>query len=469
MSDLITCKICKKEFKKLTATHLKIHKITYSDYQKKFVESNQGRKCQYINDFHNWKCPNYAMPFTDSCILHLRSSNKDEKSFLKEFEKLKSSQEKSNSNETIYLEGIHFPTEIKFQNQIFEKKVSFSKSEFYDKVSMIGVIFEKGANFKHCKFGKGFNLTIIKFLGFAEFGNCTFRSLATFQNVDFNGATFHKAIFYEKGKFSRCLFKDYVSFRNIKTPEESSLISFYYNDFPIDRKTEFEYNDMSKISFLRSDLRFVKFDNVKWHFPKFPATTRNCLINEFVNYTNGKSWEENWEIVKEQYQTLKMNFEDNRNCAAAGDFHYGEMECQRKSLGWFRFLPTLTTIYWACSGYGERIKRAVFVLGILLIFWILVHMTLGLYPNKASTIYKPIEYKLEFNLQKTAEFSKDFLNTFNYILEVLFREAKSNRSYKPMERHNTWINGEFVNNIGFLLVYLQILLLVLAVRRKFRR
>lgn len=443
--------------------------MTLSEYLKKFDRSNQTKDCSFRNKFHNWQCPNSAIPKDEFCILHSKNNKKGKKDFLKELQKLIESQEKNSSNDTVFLEGIHFPIEIKIKKKIFNKKISYSGSIFYEGVTLRGVTFEKGVNFKHCKFEKNVNLTIVKFLGFAEFGNCVFKGSTIFQNVDFNGATFHNAVFEGKGEFNRCDFREYISFRNIKTPKESSLISFYYNGFTEDRNTEFEYNDMSKISFLRSDLRFVKFDEVKWYCPRWPATKRNCLINEFINYSHDKSWKQNLEIVKEQYQLLKMNYEENRNFAAAGDFHYGEMECQRKSLGLFRFLPTLTTAYWASSGYGERIKRAVFILCILLVLWVFSHMFLGLTPNSATNGYEPINYEFRFNNKEFNHFVKDFVKTFTYILEVLVQEEKPNRIYSPIIQKNAWINGDLINNLGFIMVYLQVLLLALAVRRRFRR
>ncbi|MCB9501620.1 MAG: pentapeptide repeat-containing protein [Deferribacteres bacterium] len=389
--------------------------------------------------------------------------------FKSEFSNLITSQENDAMANIIHLEGINFSDNFILKDQIFRKKVLISNSVFYSDVSMTRVTFEKGVNFKHCDFKQTVNLTRVKFLKFAEFGECIFHNLTVFQNITFNGTSFHNAVFKKRGEFNRCSFSNYTSFRNIKTPNKSSLISFYYNGFTNNRNTEFEYNDMSKVSFIRSDLTYVKFDDVKWHKPKWPSAKRNCLINEFVNYSNGKSLQENLGMVKEQYQSLKMNFEENRNFAMAGDFHYGEMECQRKAAGFFRFLPTLTTIYWASSGYGEKINRAVSTLCILLAIWVISHMFLGLRPNSLNAYYEAINYEFKFDLTKTNAFAKDSIKTLIYVLEVLLREEKPNRVFSPVTNPDSWLNGDLINSIGFILVYLQAVFLGLAVKRKFRR
>ena len=51
----------------------------------------------------------------------------------------------------------------------------------------------------------------------------------------------------------------------------------------------------------------------------------------------------------------------------------------------------------------------------------------------------------------------------------LLREEKSDRILAPVIRKGSWLNGDGINTLGFILVYIQVLLFALALRRRFRR
>lgn len=464
---MITCKICHNHFKSLTASHLKTHNISYSDYIKKF----SVKTCTFEEKRYDWKCPNqiYGESQTNLCILHEQSDLKDKKLFSEELNSLINSQENDPDCKIIHLGGIHFPKELLIKQRTFTKFVSFSESVFYDKFIISDSKFDQEVDLDGCIFNNEVIIKRVTFSQIVRFGSNTFRDILTMVNVLFHGVTFVKSIIEKEMRINHSTFHNFASFRLLKTPYESSMIYFLYVEFPALRRTLFENNDMSKISFIECDLRFAKFIDVKWVKPKFPASKRKCLIDEFINFKNGELDAKHFNRVKSNYQQLKMNFEESRNFAEAGDFYYGEMECQRKSLGLLRFLPSLNTIYWLSTGYGEKPLRAGMNLLLLISIWVVILMFMGLSPNISADSYKEIDYEFDFNPTEIMTFAKDFVNTFTYVQEILLREEKPNRIYKPVIRENAWINGDGVNTTGFILVYLQVLLLALAVRRKFRR
>ncbi|MFE7357905.1 hypothetical protein ACFU8Q_33415 [Streptomyces sp. NPDC057543] len=67
------------------------------------------------------------------------------------------------------------------------------------------------------------------------------------------------------------------------------------------------------------------------------------------------------------YRQLRKAFEDSKNEPDAADFYYGEMEMRRHETSRPFSERALLTVYWAASGYGLRVSRA---LG-----WLLVAMT----------------------------------------------------------------------------------------------
>ncbi|MFD3483475.1 pentapeptide repeat-containing protein [Streptomyces sp. NPDC058665] len=58
------------------------------------------------------------------------------------------------------------------------------------------------------------------------------------------------------------------------------------------------------------------------------------------------------------YRQLRKSFEDGKNEPDAADFYYGEMEMRRKDTGRPKGERVLLTGYWAVSGYGLRVSRA---------------------------------------------------------------------------------------------------------------
>lgn len=468
---MVTCSICKKTFKKLTASHLKTHNISYKEYIRKFENDLAPKECAYENNFYNWKCPNQQEldNHTEYCILHNQTKNKDQEVFKEKLESFISKQENDKNCTIIHLDGIHFPTDLIFRNKKFKKNISFSNCIFYNKFEIMLSTFEKGINFYGSIFYDEISFKDVDLLANTNFTLCKFYSSVIFSLVLFHGVSFYKAIFNDLTRIRGCDFEDYASFRCMETPEPSSMIQFYFISFFCKNRTWFEESDMEKISFIECDLRYIIFRDMKWLKLKWPNSKRKCLIDEFKNFEDGKLDNKHYERIRNEYQQLKQNFEESKNYTDAGDFYYGEMECKRKSLELLRFFPTLTTIYWASTGYGERVIRAGFSLLFLIVIWITCLMFLGLEANKQNNGYNEIDYELKIELSNAADFAKDFLDTYIYVQEILLREEKSDRIFFPIKNENEWISGDGINAIGFILVYVQLLLFALAVRRRFKR
>ena len=64
-----------------------------------------------------------------------------------------------------------------------------------------------------------------------------------------------------------------------------------------------------------------------------------------------------WEQVERLYREVKQNYNDHRDYARAGDFHYGEKEMQRLNCRTPLSLWVFLCLYWMVSGYGERFLR----------------------------------------------------------------------------------------------------------------
>ena len=156
------------------------------------------------------------------------------------------------------------------------------------------------------------------------------------------------------------------------------------------------------------------------------------------------------------YRQLKRNFEEQRDYARSGDFHFGEMEMKRKQLPRWRQYVSLIFLYKLVSGYGQKWYQGlisflvlVFIFSSLNLFWI-----------------KPIKEEGSQTCYKKAQFCRnvDFGDSFLFTLRVMTLNKKF--FYEP--RKDVWLGGLIIS-IEYLIGPTVIALMVLAIRRQFRR
>lgn len=400
-------------------------------------------------------CPESTLKGYDHCILH-SDKTKDPKSFLKKVKKRINT--KAN---VIDLRGIYFPRG--FDNQYFKEKkfakpVFFNETTFCGKVDFSGAKFLKGADFYGTKFSaetsfdktvfEGFktNFREAKFEGDIYFFDTQFRS----EEVSFTDTEFSKRVefnnpyFYGRAYFIRTEFKERCWFGY----GESSAI----------QQPIFQATNLSKCSFL--DFNINKFDFRYCEFAKRPRRAlwfdlgpRENVLRDELDCDDGIT--KDYEPVRRLYLELKRNFEDKKDWNTAGDFHYGEMECRRKGRlgGWLdRFL---VNAYYLASGYGERPWRAFIVLALL----VLVAFPLLLSLN---VLVPPLLSEQSFRFWNWVE---DLRNSVGYSLEVatFTRVTRIGEALKVAGWDKWILVSESI------VVYIQIALFALALRRKVKR
>lgn len=184
--------------------------------------------------------------------------------------------------------------------------------------------------------------------------------------------------------------------------------------------------DLTKCRFLGTDLRKAEITNAIW--PQI-----GNRLGVYDEKTLSKDKPDEWAHVESLYRQLKQNYEDRRDYERARDFHYGEKEMRRRSPKASRGLRFLLTLYWAVSGYGERLLRPlIWAAGVLAIsaicylWWGLLHLRhadpvsdpvlhwtnkweVGLYSLKVMTLLKPTNFE-------PVGFWGDVINTLQSIL-----------------------------------------------------
>jgi hypothetical protein len=418
-----------------------------------------------------------------------------------------------------------FEEDLNFSGAIFTGITCFEGAQFIMGGDFFGAKFSnnEGANFQNTHFLKTANFVFAQFLGdgLVNFHGAQFSGVANFECTQFcgkKGTSFYGAQFSgsEESSFWDVSFSSSgeLNFINAKFSGEGG-VHFFGVEFCCDEDVHFGEStfhgpgkvifedsvfhedcrvhfDRVRISthgilefvnvltlgnflFLNTDLEKVEFRNVRFRRTRNRFFNREYLLDEDTYPDNKENYERKYGITQHSqveilYRKLKLNFENQRDFARAGDFHYGEMGIQRqcKMLEWeekpiSKFLPflkylNLTQFYKIVSGYGEKWQQALAsFLAILIVctnlnlFWVEPKATL----LEETTRIEKWETDSLHRLGGTALFTFKVLTLQRW--EHDFRLKGS--SYWP----KFFVSIQHLAGPGI------IALMLLAIRRKFRR
>lgn len=450
--------------------------------------SSTQTQCQYkVLGDSDYKCP-YPVERDAYCIFHMHTRYGDD---FKKFNDGISTLLENQTGGAYDFRGFRFPS-INFSGKVFEKpllldqavfncRLEFHKSrfsqkvdlrhaaindwfvlsdvEFNDGVDMLGTVCREPARFFHVKFHNAsffkttfqsvlfedshftgmtlFNKTV--FLEPADFISSTFQLVYFvetefdqrvlfqegdfFKHAEFTGAIFNcEAIF--KGTIGKKVFRDDAIFGSLKIGKEAHIT--------------FEKINLSKASFLDTNLERITFRDVEWTSrKKFWGCSGKALWDESRPLEQDE--ERDYEKIAENYRQLVLNHERKRDYDAAEDFHIGEMAMRRKKKGasikWLWLRPVREqmnayNLYRLLSYYGTSYWQAVF--GLLAFLFLL-----------------PFGYC-----------STDYWQGFLRPLSILTFQ-------RPAEQLDRW--SRFWLSISVIVLTAQVALVLLAIRRRFKR
>jgi uncharacterized protein YjbI with pentapeptide repeats len=299
----------------------------------------------------------------------------------------------------------------------------------------------KRASFRDATFNGTASFNSATFNGRADFTFATFNGKTVFCLATFNGtADFTSATFTKQADFVQAIFNDEALFDELSRKREKGKVAddlveldFRGAIFERPEKIRFQDSNMSKVYFLGADVRNVDFINVIW-----PPRLHDERI-----VTKGK-----YPHVEVLYRQLRQNYEGQRNYPDAWNFYYGEMQMRRKAKWWRRFLPSLETLYWLSSGYGQRpVWAFAWILVLFLFFtWLFRLGGLQLQPPHSGSV----------TVVHTAGAA------FLHFAEVLTFARE--RTYAPVSPG--WGS---VGAVQTMVMPIQLALFALAARRKFQR
>ncbi len=263
-----------------------------------------------------------------------------------------------------FLEG-----ETSFKGRDFsQERQNFSNAKFEgNSVSFVNCDFKKGVLFDNTTFDCN-----------ASFQNATFRgSLSRFKLTIFSGddtnfrdATFgdEKFSFFANSRFegegevsfAGAYFGNILELKGWKDKTVEHLV--FNNSSRVDLSNLTWLNDkaycrlvdanLANVSFLNTDLRRAEFISVNWSNARGNFT----LYDERSTLKAERQFEK-LEIL---YRDLKYNYENARDYATAGAFHYREKEMRRLKSRTTKANKTIPFLYKIFSGYGERVKTPLF-------------------------------------------------------------------------------------------------------------
>jgi uncharacterized protein YjbI with pentapeptide repeats len=331
-----------------------------------------------------------------------------------------------------------------FWSTIFEKEVDFSKASFYPGA---GHWSDQGASFSGTTFA-----------GQVSFAGATFKQETRFEETTFQaGARFHghgNPRMYGPGRtISLFDFRAGVTFDRawIEKPE-----LFF-----------FQSGHLRPSWFVGLDgIQKMNFANVEWY-----GVTRSInehTLEDEIDAVNHPHEPTRYRLLADTCRQLSLNAEQNRDYSSAGEFHYWEMDATRKGnwsffrnvgpkvflekeslRNFWKHFGIITTLYWALSGYGERPKRAFWVLIGLCAAFAVLYMLLG--PNPLQVL-------------SASTFGQAMEHGGQAVVYSLSTMARLNPEPKP----NPGLL-QFLVTVEGILGPLQIALLVLAIRRKVMR
>ena len=305
------------------------------------------------------------------------------------------------------------------------KKTSFSIARFQQNIHFVGTIFYQQANFGGTIFEKR-----------TDYSQAVFHETAYFSCATISGECKFD------GKGAEGTFLSDCDFTEIKFGERGKLI--------------FEKVNLSKASFLDTDLTNVVFRDVTWYKPPkdkwykllFKPKRECALWDEFKPLK--KDEQRDYSKIAENYSQLVINYEKKRDFPTAEQFHIGEMECRRKQIGGFNEY----SLYKWLSNYGTSYWQAFFVLIFMLFAATGVFLISGFKVVEGRTI----NYNWGWGIASWV----DIKEAFRFTLSIL--PFQRGMHYEP---YVLWT--EIWKVVAVLVFSSQFALVLLAVRRRFKR
>ncbi|MBI4216970.1 MAG: pentapeptide repeat-containing protein [Chloroflexi bacterium] len=395
------------------------------------------------------------------CVLHDPNPDKDVARFQQALDAKMAREEADAAVRMVNLAGVVFPGPMDWMGRTFPKAISFWGATFqgearfveanclgefrFEQANFLGEAyfhnstFQGWTTFANAIFKKMFNIWNTTFKGEVSFLDAAFKDAVVFDDITFKEEVrFDRADFCQEALFFDVTFKGPLRFlrTGFNLSLESLALDFTNVTLEQPETASFEQVNLSRASFLRTDMSRVRLVGVAWGPPprpgwRHPQFQRIVLHDERSldlrhNSSSSAGTKEAYQEVELLYRQLRINLEREKQEVEAGSFYVGEMEMRRKNPGpilWgpspFRWVnKALLNIYWVAASYGESFFRPLAIYLLLGAAFALVYLARGfnvpnvrdfywLAPSEQGFVYDFL-LALRNSLNPLAAFAADF-------------------------------------------------------------
>lgn len=309
--------------------------------------------------------------------------------------------------------------------------------------------------------------------------------------------------------FKSCTFSEGINLSDSIFIEDFALIDCKLNRGSYICRNRFQkralIEDMNliNVSFSDTDIGSIDFQHCRWtvnNVPSWRASSQIIIYDEIeqklkyapifsnalkllkriFHETDNSVEPEGKKLFKtlELYRAFRKNYENVLRYPEAGEFHIGEMEMRRLALfhnrpkGWCKSILSIWWVeyfvlwlYKCTSIYGERYTRALGSLVLVVFIFSILYMFAGIKPEigNLGKDFHSIHYSLDLSGSFKWAVVQDWFKSFAYSFSAatLFLKNKAYKYETP--------NGFYLYIIESLFGAMLLPVLVIAIRRKFRR
>jgi len=353
-----------------------------------------------------------------------------------------------------------FGADAHFAFSTFSSEAHFGNSEFKGEARFISTTFRANAYFNSAKFRSDAYFPYATFKETARFQFAGFAADAHFNSSRFTGAVdFNQTTFEKHAYFERAVFLDAVRFFRDLHVSTTLALDFQHTRIEKPERVSFHTVALCPHCFVNVDSREFVFTDVRWEWS-------SLSIEEEVECLFAKNVSSPYSLLAISCRQLAENAESNNRYEEASNFRYWAMDLGRRTK-WkgFSFWKTdwLHMFYWAVSGYGEKILRALGVLAAVWIVFVLLYTRVGFaqQPPRASNESASSVTAASMTTEDRAGQPLEFSRALTYSLAVMSLQRPEPR---PL---TNWAHT--LVTLETILGPLQAALLALAIRRKFMR
>lgn len=341
----------------------------------------------------------FAAASSTHCIMHHPGKDKDALFFEQAVEQVIAQARADLAVTSIDLRGVVFPVPVKWEERFLPRHLDIRDARFLQAADFSGASFGGEARFSGATFSKEADFS------WASFSRATFSKEADFSGARFGGTA----------NFSNARFQQAVRFRNTSFPKNPHYLDF--GEVVLEKPEEvfFEHVNLSRASFLRTDMTRVRLVGVEWREPApegKPSVTdpwwrrayvsgkalmkeilkmprqRLLLYDHHVLLSRRWALPQYYHLVELLYRQLRINLEDSKQYVEAGEFYVGEMETKRLNPDGTDWGPQwLLRLYGWAAVYGESYGRPFLLYLLLGLPFAFLYLWLGFHTLGADIAY----------------------------------------------------------------------------------